>query len=131
MLNRILGAVLWVSIAIGLIAAYLKHGQMIGGTKYFAHMGLAGAQLAQLGLIGGSIVLGCCIILRKDSAARVLAKGVGFLGALFAANFIFPLGMGPYIYPLGTAGLMIPLASSVAGFVTASILAGPSAEIAP
>lgn len=114
---------IWAAIAIGLLAAYLKHGKLIGGTQYFAHTGLAGAQLAQLALIGSSIALSCCILLRKNGVGRLLAETVGFVGALFAANFILPLGMGPRIYPLGTMGLVIPLAASIAGFTTASILA--------
>ena len=129
--NRIFGSIAWMLIAAGLLAAYLWHGKMIGGTKYFAHMGLAGAELAQLGLIASSVAVVYCIFMRKHAAGRFWAKAVGFVGALFAANFILPLGMGPYIYPLGNAGLVIPLAASVAGFVTASRLAATKAEVAP
>jgi hypothetical protein len=104
---------------------------MIGGTKYFAHMGLAGAELAQFGLISGSVLLAFCIYMRWSTAGRFLAQAIGLLGALFAANFILPLGMGPYIYPLGTAGIVIPLSASVAGFVTAAKLTVNRAAVAP
>lgn len=131
MRNRIFGTVLWICLSGILFATYLKHGEMIGGAKYFAHMGLAGAQLAQVALIGGALLLAGCALFQAHPATKFLGIAVGILGALFAANFIFPMGMNPYVYPFGSRGLLIPLSVSIIGFIASGSTPRPTPSDAP
>ena len=145
MKHRIGGAVFWLLIGAGLTAAFMKHGAMLGGmdSYSFARVEDTFARNAQIALIAGSFGIAICSLLGARDFARVLAIGVGIVGALFAAaffsctsyskgGFVYPVlcGFGPYMYPFGVAGAAIPAVASIAGFVTALLLRGSGSESA-
>lgn len=120
--GRILAAIIWSLIGCALMWAYFEHGRMIGGTKYFAHMGLAGAQVAELALVGGAFLLALSLSLRAEFAVKPIAAAVTLIGCAFASSFVIPLPpfhlLAPYVFPFGRFGVFIPALAAFLGAVT-------------
>ena len=114
--------VLWVLSGCLLAWALLWQGEMIGGIKYFVHVGMGPSAFLQLGLIVGSFSMALAS-LYSPSTARPLASVMAIGASLFTMCFVavplpyfIAVALGyfsPRLFPYSNAGVLLPLLVAV------------------
>jgi hypothetical protein len=107
--------VVWVVLAIALAWAFVEHGRMLGGVKYFAHMGRGPAAAAELVLIVGCLLL-AALHWSSSSAVKPVGWVVAVVAFAFSLSFFpsfLPLprlieALNPYVFPFGVFGVLLP-----------------------
>jgi hypothetical protein len=121
----------WLFFAGALLWAFIEYGRMLGGVKYFAHMGRGGAAAAEVALIVGSLALSL-LVWERSQRLKPVGIAVAVVAIAFALSFVLPSLpvislLNPYVFPFGRAGVALPVAVAVAAFVTSYQASGAEA----
>ena len=112
---------------------------MIGGVRYFAHVGMGPSAFLQLGLIVGSFLI-AWMCMYGSNTVRPLATIVAIGALLFALSFVsyfFPILIAvplsyfsPRVFPYSTLGGLLPGLITVLAIATRAEYQPPKSDLA-
>lgn len=123
-------AFVWLAFSGVTLWAFLEHGKMLGGFKYFSHMGQSGAAVAEVALIAGSLALSA-LVWERSPMVKPVGITVAIVALAFGLSFVLPLPvislLSPIVFPFGNDGMALPLVIAFAAFVTSSLYSDAAA----